>query len=450
MSNEVTILGGGVAGLAAAYAAARRGLSFRLHEGSARLGGNAVTLRLGELLYDSGAHRLHDRDPRVLEELAALLPGELRRVTAPSRIYTQGRQVAFPFSAVDLLRNLPPRLLAGGILDRVRPRSRAAGAGGSFRDFAVRTYGRTLAEAFLLRYSRKLWGRPCAELSPAIAGNRLKPLHLRAFLRQVLGAGKRRGEHLEGDFYYPRRGIGRVAEALAAACPAAALKRRQRVTRIAHDGRRIRAVEINGEAWEEVAELVSTLPLGPAVGILDPPAPARILRLARSLRFRNVVLVVLGLEVPSISRFASTYLPEARFPFTRIHEPRCRSGDMAPPGKTSLVAEIPCWSSDEVWGRDDASLVGEVRDALAGLGWIRPRDVSASAVHRLRRAYPVLALDAEAARREIMAWLQGFENLTLIGRSSRFSYLHLHDLVAQALAAVAALPRTSRLLEAVG
>ena len=62
LPNQVHILGGGPAGLAAAYFAKSKGLNFKLIEGSSNLGGNCRTLKLGDCLFDTGAHRFHDKD----------------------------------------------------------------------------------------------------------------------------------------------------------------------------------------------------------------------------------------------------------------------------------------------------------------------------------------------------------------------------------------------------
>lgn len=56
---------------------------------------------------------------------------------------------------------------------------------GSFESFALRQYGRTIAEAFLLDYSKKLWGLPCDQLSPSISGRRLKGLNFKTFLKET-------------------------------------------------------------------------------------------------------------------------------------------------------------------------------------------------------------------------------------------------------------------------
>ena len=107
-SIHLTILGGGPAGLAAGYFARKEGIPFTLFEANHRLGGNAVTYRHGEFLFDSGAHRFHDKDPEITQEIKTLLGAELRQIHVPSQICIKNRFVDFPLSPFNLLLNLGP------------------------------------------------------------------------------------------------------------------------------------------------------------------------------------------------------------------------------------------------------------------------------------------------------------------------------------------------------
>ena len=427
---HLAVLGGGVAGLAAGFYARQRGLPATVYEAQARPGGLCVTHAHDGFLFDSGAHRLHDKDPEITRDVQALLGESLRPVDRPSVIFDGGRLMRFPFRLTDVLRHLGPRATARGALDlaaaRMAPRGHEQE---SFASLAVRRYGRTLAERFLLGYTRKLWGLPCESLSSRASGERLRGLDLRQFLVDTLfGRGRdRRGA--DGAFHYPVRGIGMLTEALARGCGPGGVRTGAEVRRLFHDGTNVTAIEVAGVGRIAVDAVASTLPVEQLLARMDPAPPDGILRLAQGLSYRNLVLVALFLRKESVTTAATVYFPDPRVPFTRVTEPRNRSEAMSPAGHTSLVAEIPCGSEDAAWGAEDAELVGLVRKHLEGIGWVRGGEIVGSKVVRLRHAYPVLSLDVERSVAKILRHLDGLGNLAVVGRNARFEYGWLHDML---------------------
>lgn len=428
-SPYITILGGGPAGLATGYFAKKYNLSYRIYEASQRTGGNAITLKHGDFRFDSGAHRFHDKDPEVTEEIMHLLGDELQKIEAPSQIYYEGNFIDFPLSPMDLLIKLGIPTFAKAGLELIAARLSKHQNNGSFENFAVRTYGSTIANRFLLNYTEKLWGFPSSTLSPLISGRRLKGLDLATFLREAFLGKRAKTAHLDGGFYYPKWGYGSIAERLAQACGAENIHTEARITRIMHRQGKIEAIEINAGERVPVDEVVSTLPLPILLRILDPEPEASILDLAKNLIFRNLILVVLFIDKERVSNNASIYFPDSQIPFTRIYEPKNRSAVMAPVGKTSLCIEVPCSPGDELWNGSDDALKSMVRTHLVALGIIREEEIIEDLVYRMRHAYPVLKLGVEEKIHSIYDYLEGFKNLKLSGRSGKFLYTHVHDML---------------------
>ena len=351
-----TILGGGMAGLGVAYYARKSRLPLRLFDSAPFIGGNCITFRQGDFLFDSGAHRLHDRDAGVTREIRALLKGELIRVSAPSQIYHKGKMINFPLSPFDLCKNIGPGATMRGVLDILRMKRKGKAHKANFWDFALASYGKEIAKAFLLNYSEKLWGLPAEMLSPEIAGKRLQGLGLRTFIIEPFLGKKARADHLEGhSFLYPRGGIGAIAKAIGGYCGNECFRLGSHISRVISENGRITALEINGCGVIDTRthHVVSTVPLSQFVQMMEPSPPSDVLENARSLRFRNLVLAGLFLQRDRITSNATIYFPESHFRFTRLYEPRNREINMSPPGKTSLIAEFPCQGDDEFWGVDD-------------------------------------------------------------------------------------------------
>ena len=430
---RLTILGGGVSGLAAGYFAKKRGIPFEIHEAGERAGGNCVTFRHGGFALDSGAHRYHDRNAEATEELRSLLGPRLREISVPSQIYHRGKYIDFPLSPLNLMTSLGPAALARVALEVVRARMEDRGNGtGDFEHYAVLKYGKTLSSLFLLNYSEKLWGISGLDLYQEASSNRLEGLTLGTFIKEAFFGKKAKVRHLDGSFYYPDGGIEEIPEALAGSCGRDAVRLRSKVTRIHHDETRILKVTLSDTGTIPVDSVISTIPVTEFVRAMDPPPPDQVLAAVRCLGFRQVLLVAVFLGRDSVTGNATVYFPSPDFPFTRVYEPSNRSRLMSPPGHTSLVAEIPCAEGDEILKIGDAELVRRFGSTLACIGWIREKDIEGSAVHRLSDAYPVLSIEAEKRRAVVFGYLEGFRNLRLLGRSAQFRYLHIHNLMAAA------------------
>ena len=420
---DIHILGGGPAGLATGYYAKKQGLDFSIYEASAHVGGNCRTLRLGDFRFDTGAHRFHDKDAQTTQEVKALLGDALFRVDAPSEIFFEGKFYRFPLTLNDLTKKLDARTLGKIAWENVsfKPRAQAD----DFATFAINQYGKTLAERFLLNYSEKLWGEAPHNLSTAIAGNRLKGLDLRSFLR----FRDRHPRHLDGPFFYPKYGIGMISDKLGEFIGAEHIKLNHRVSRIVHRDGKIARLVLNDDIDVHTPTVINTLPLTLTTRILAPPPPPEIRALADRIKYRHLVVCVFCLERAAFSPNASLYFPDARFPFTRLYEPKNRSPHMAPEGQTAIVLELPCYRDDAVWTLTTEALKTKVWKALRHVEpTLSTNEIIDYRAYRLPFAYPVLEVGFEENVAQLVAYFEKFENLYLTGRSSLFRYLHIHDL----------------------
>ena len=443
-NTNLHILGGGPAGLTTGYYAKKHGLcNFTIFEAGEHTGGNCRTLSIkgadcrlsilqsNDFRFDTGAHRFHDKDPQVTEEVKNLLGSDLLRVAAPSEIFFEGEFYRFPLLLSDLVQKLKPKTLLRIAWEKLynRPKKQAE----NFATFAINQYGKTLAERFLLNYSEKLWGQSPHKLSTAISGNRLKGLDLRSFLRSTLLGTPQNPTHLDGSFFYPKYGIGMISDKLCESIGPEHIKLQHRVNRLIHKDRRIERIIVNNEIGQDDIEIpastvINTLPLTLSMRMLDPPPPPELSAVADRIRYRNLLLCVFCLNRDTFSPNASLYFPSAEFPFTRLYEPKNRSPYMAPEGQTVIVLELPCYSDDAVWNMQELELQTEVWKALQRVKPLSQTEVIHYQTYRLPFAYPVLEVGFEENVARLVAYFETFENLYLTGRSSLFRYLHLHDL----------------------
>jgi len=425
--TEVVILGGGPAGLGVAFYAQRAGLSFTLLEGSAELGGMCRTLSCGEHLYDSGAHRFHDRDPEITRDLLDLMGGDLLRVDAPSAIRDRGRYIDFPPTPLNVMFAYGFREAGRIGRDLLRSGLRRRQEASSFEDFAVSRFGETLARRILLNYSEKLWGLPSDQLSPDIATRRLQGMTLRSLLYELIFPGAKT-EHVDGSFLYPRGGYGRIPDALAGTLPPESIRTGFSVAALTCEDGVVTRIRGNaGQTIEARDRVVSTLPLPLLVRLLGDAVPVEAREAAARLRFRHVRLLFLRLATPRVSANASIYVPDPAFCVSRIYEPKNRSRSMAPENETALVVEAPYFAGDAVEQLPAEAFVEKVVGELAALDLLDPRTVLETREHVIPNAYPVYARDYARDARLVREALSRVHNLETLGRAGRFVYSNLHD-----------------------
>lgn len=422
--KKIAIFGGGPGGLAAGYYARQNGIPFTIYEASGETGGNCRTLRHKDFLFDTGAHRFHDKDAEVTELVKTLMKDQLREVNKPSQIFHRGRWIDFPLSPLDLLKKLgPSTLLKGGMQILMSKKVTKE----SFQDLAVAAYGQEIASRFLLNYSEKLWGLPCSELSPLVAGKRLRGLDLRTFLLEGIRGKIAKTRHLDGTFYYPEKGIGCIFTALTDHLGKSSIETQSPVKKIRHSGTRIVAFQAGDQEYE-ADTIINSLPLTLTLNMLEPQPPEKILELSRSLQFRHLVLAVVMLDRPYFSPNASVYFPDPDVPFTRLYESKNRSEQMAPPGQTSVVIEIPCFREDIWWNMPEQELRSRICNMLLERNLITKEEILDFVSYKVPFAYPVLDLTFEEKGAELLQYLEGFSNMYMTGRSGMFQYTHIHDM----------------------
>lgn len=428
MKNKVSILGGGPAGMAIAHYAKKAGYNFEVFEASDVLGGNCITLNENGFMFDSGAHRLHDKDPETTETIKALLKEDLQLINVPSQIMLDDEFIDFPLSPLELIKYLGlPRFFMEGLKILLSTQFKKSKPY-NFKQLAEESYGKKISNLFLLNYTEKLWGLPPEKLSIQVAGNRLKGLNVKTFLKELFFGKQEKTAHLDGSFYYPKYGIGTIFDQIEQACGSNYFLRNNRITKIRHSNNCIHSLVLNNQEQEhQVEHVASSLPLSLTIHLLDPPAPKEILDISNSLKFRNIILLAFFIDKETINSNGSMYFPSTKYPFTRIYEPRNRSKWMTPEGKTSLVVEIPCQKGDEIWTKDEDELTRDIISELLNLSFFKEEELIGNKIHRIHHAYPILEVGFEDKITLLYEYLNTFENIDITGRNGLFAYSHIHD-----------------------
>ena len=425
------ILGAGPAGLTSAYYAKKSKIPLMLYESSNSVGGNCKTIVDGDYRYDTGAHRFHDKLDYATKEVRDLIGDDLLKVNSPSMIFSKNSMFDFPLGLSSVLRNLGGVDIIKILTENIFKISKHSDKPTNFKDLAYQIYGKTLSELFLTNYTEKLWGRPADTLDVNISGNRLNNLNMATLFRELLFKTDN-ADHLDGSFYYPKYGFGTIFERMKDHIGESSIRFNSPVTKIVHDGTKIVELVCGNSRITNIDKAISTLPVSVLINSMEPSPPESIKNIVNHIKYRDLNLCVIYLDIPSFTENASIYFPESIFPFTRIYEPKNRSNKMAPRDKTCIVVETP-YDHETLPGPISKKEIFEmISNILIKNKFIKREQIIGHKIMDAKYAYPILETGIEDLLEPIFSYLDNFENMYTIGRSAQFRYIHTHDIFMQA------------------
>jgi len=441
---RILILGGGPAGVGAAWQLARKQKAqVSLVERGAAYGGNAGSFEAFGQRLDYGSHRLHPAtEPEIMADIQGLLGDELLDRPRHGRIRLLGKWIHFPLKPVDLVLRLDKSFALGSLKDAIAKKLPGAPPeGDTFASVLRANLGPTICEHFYFPYAVKLWGRPPEELSGIQARKRVSAGNFGKLVRKVLGAVPGMKKPGAGRFFYPRRGFGSISEAYAREAERAGARMHlntQLVELARGDGFPWRAsVSTNGERHVIEADQVwSTIPIPALARALAPSAPREVLEACERTTFRAMVLVYLQLPVARFTEFDAHYFPGADTRITRLGEPKNYAALSEPRDSTVLCAELPCTLGDAHWSMSDEQLGELVATDLERCGIPLPVPPRAVATRRLAQAYPIYLNGYEQPLATLDRWVGELPDLVSYGRQGLFAHDNTHHALFMAYSAV--------------
>jgi protoporphyrinogen oxidase len=470
----VIIIGAGPAGLTAALEIVRDGRMRPLVlEASRDVGGISRTVEYKGNRMDIGGHRFFSKSDWVMDWWREILPpaadgeveiayqGQRRKVgvgdTATrvdgmvmlvrnrlSRIYFLRKYFDYPIKINgNTLRNLGLVRLARiglsyawALVFRRTPEL-------TLEDFLVNRFGAELYRTFFRDYTEKVWGVPCAQISAEWGAQRIKGLSIVEAIRHALRKGKSQREtrtSLIEHFLYPRLGPGQLWQEVARRVTeqGGEIRFGWRVVGIRHDSNRVVAVVAtheNGEMLELAAEhFISTMPIKDLVAGMQPGAPADVATIAAALPYRDFITVGLLVSRMKTNPQARSMHPNNMPPdnWIYVQEPDVRIGRLqvfnnwspdlvADADRIWLGLEYFCQEGDDLWCLPDAEMLRFAACELEKIGMIDSADVLDGTVIRVPKTYPAYFGAYEQFPR-VRQWLDGIDNLWLVGRNGMHRY----------------------------
>ena len=426
---DVVILGGGLTGLSAAHRLEQAGRDCCLFEAGDRVGGLCRSVSVDGFTFDYTGHLLHFTDPTIEKFVRDVVSEPLLMHERRAWIHTDGHYSRYPFQRN--LFGLPEPIIKECILEYVEAElGGASNSGNDFESWATATFGRGIANHFLLPYNRKLWLTEPRNLTLDWMGRFVPDTNGIDIIR---GAFSHETEEVgyNASFIYPERGgIEVLPSSLAAR-----LRNVRCGKEVVGIDARDNVIHFQDGSSCRYGHLVSTIPLPVFLSITD-PLPNGVREAASKLTHVSVLDVNLGLDVGELTDKHWIYVPDPEIPFYRIGFPRNFSPHLTPAGKQSVYAEI---SHRGVTGEDEGALVSGVISGMNRMGFpVRMADVLAVNIIDIDHAYVVYDFHREECLKVIRRFLDS-NRIRSAGRFGSWAYLSMEDSIRDGIAAAESL-----------
>jgi len=426
------VLGGGLAGVTLARLLHERGHGVQVFEKERETGGLCRSRAERGFTFDTGgSHVIFSRDAEVLGFMHQVL-GENREVRdRQTKIFYKGRYVKYPFE--NGLAELPKEdlffCLSEFVKALIASEKGEFSPPANFREWMVQTFGKGIAESYLIPYNEKIWKIAPEQMSAHWVEGRVPRPPVEDILKSAIGIETEGYTH-QAVFSYPRTGgieslvkaIGApVREFISTGAPVTSVRRERKGFVLQAGGREARADRV-----------VSTIPLPALLPCLG-DVPDGVREACDGLRSTALLSVCIGIR-GRVPPYSWVYIPSPEVGlFNRVSFPSNYSPAVAPPGHSSVLAEITCLREDPVFSAPDGEIVSHVIGGLGKMGVLDdPGKVMYTAVERSPFAYVVYDL-AYQARIRVVREFCGDRGIHLVGRFSQFEYLNMDGVIRSAM-----------------
>jgi protoporphyrinogen oxidase len=427
------ILGGGLTGVTLARLLNECGCDTVVLEKERKIGGLCQSETRDGFTFDcGGSHIIFSRDVEVLKFMQNVLEKNQNTRRRNTKIYYKQKYIKYPFE--NGLAELPKDDLFFCINEYIKNliamEKGVISEPQNFRDWVYATFGKGIAECYLIPYNEKIWNYPTVKMSKHWIDGRVPRPPIEDIIKSAIGIETEGYTH-QMNFSYPIDG-GIESLVRAIATPVVDHIRTNFTVTTIHktaDGWEIG----NGSEIIFADRVISTIPLQILLPMLT-GVPDNVRIACDALRYNSIVCVSVGFR-GTLSDLSWMYVPEDEWGmFNRLSFPSNFSTHVAPDGCTAVLAEITYNEGDAISKMTDKELVVHTVDGLVRMGVIPDvSDVVHTAIDHFKFAYVVYDLDYLKNIKTTREYLEGTVGIDLVGRFSQFEYLNMDGCIRNAL-----------------
>ncbi len=489
--KKVIIIGGGPAGLTAAYELLDKSKDFEVVvlEETKKFGGISRTVNYKGNRMDMGGHRFFSKVPEVNEWWEKMMPTQgkpsyddkvlkrkstvvkggpdpqktdrvMLRRNRLSRIFFKQKFFDYPVSLkYSTIHNmgLGTTAVVGASYVKSQVAKRPEK---SLEDFYINRFGKKLYSMFFENYTENLWGRHPRDISPEWGAQRVKGLSIAAILKDIFGKtfgqkNRKVETSLIEEFAYPKLGPGQLWE-----ITAKEIKKKggeiimgAKVVGIKKNKKGI----LTGVVYEKGGEkitlkgdyIISSMPIKDLVAGMN-DVPAKYAKIAAGLPYRDYMTV--GVLVPKLNlknetniKTIANIVPDD---WVYVHDRNVKMGRFQIYNNWSpyLVKDLKhtvwvgleyfCNEGDELWSMTDRKFAKMAIEEMTKINMISTTDeVIDFHVERVKKAYPAY-FDTYEYMDDLRSYLDKIPNLFCVGRNGQHRYNNLDHSMCTSFEAV--------------
>jgi protoporphyrinogen oxidase len=420
---KTAILGGGLSGLTLARLLHEKGNDVVVLEAEPEYGGLCRSTTDHGFTFDTGgSHIIFSRDAEVLAFMRRMISDNEQRNNRVTKIFYKHLVVKYPFE--NGLSDLPPddrfACINGFVKNLITVEKGEVSPPENFREWIYYTFGKGIAECYMVPYNEKIWKYPTDRMSLHWVDGRIPRPPVEDIIKSAIGISTEGYTH-QSVFSYPLEGgIEALVHAIAAP-----------VKKYIRTGFRVLSIRKSGASWKisngkeviEADRCICTMPIQHLLPCLGDVPPV-VKDAAAALKYNSLVCVNIGLR-GTVPDFSWVYVPDPAVGMAnRISFPSHYSCRVAPPGCSAVLAEITHQPDDEVTAMTDEELIQEVTDMLMKMEILTKDQVVCSSVERQPFAYVVYDLDYLKNIAVVKEYCES-SGIPLVGRFAQFEYLNM-------------------------